>query len=312
MKGRILQSTGSWYIVQLADGKQMNCRIKGKFRLDGLKSTNPIAVGDWVKIRQEENLETGIIEDILPRDNYIIRQSPRNKHRRHIIAANIDQALLIITFSKPRTSAGFIDRFLVAAESYHIPTILVFNKADIYKKKDKAKYEEAKATYEALGYTCLLVSAETGAGMDNLVTLMKDKASLIAGHSGVGKSTIINYLHPTLDLATRNISKVTGKGMHTTTFTTMYELPIGGYIIDSPGIKEYGVVHLAVEEISHYMPEMKDLLGKCQFNNCLHINEPVCAIKEALVNDEIAESRYISYLKMIEDLEAINYWEREK
>lgn len=312
MKGRILQSTGSWYIVQIADGKQMNCRIKGKFRLDGLKSTNPIAVGDWVKIRQEENLDTGIIEDILPRDNYIIRQSPRNKHRRHIIAANIDQALLIITFSKPRTSAGFIDRFLVAAESYHIPTILVFNKADIYKKKDKAKYEEAKATYEALGYTCLLVSAETGAGMDNLVTLMKDKASLIAGHSGVGKSTIINYLHPTLDLATRNISKVTGKGMHTTTFTTMYELPIGGYIIDSPGIKEYGVVHLAVEEISHYMPEMKDLLGKCQFNNCLHINEPVCAIKEALVNDEIAESRYISYLKMIEDLEAINYWEREK
>lgn len=311
MKGRVLQSTGSWYSVITENKQKLNCRIKGKYRLQGIKATNPIAVGDWVELEIEEGLETGIISDVLPRTNYIVRQSPRKKHHSHIIAANIDQAILIITFSRPRTSLGFIDRFLMAAEMYDIPTVLVFNKQDIYNKKDTQKYEEANMIYTDLGYETLLVSAETGFQMDLLEAKMKDKASLVAGHSGVGKSTLINYLDADLELDTRNISKSSGKGMHTTTFATMHELPFGGYIIDTPGIKEFGLVHVEPEDAGHYFVEIREQIGNCKFNNCLHRNEPGCVIIKGVENADIALSRYLNYLNVLDSIEEVNYWERK-
>ncbi|OWY24909.1 ribosome small subunit-dependent GTPase A [Sphingobacteriales bacterium UPWRP_1] len=311
MQGIVLQSTGSWYKVLLPEsGTETECRIKGKFRQDELGSTNPIAVGDHVEIEMEAGLNTGTIIDILPRKNYIIRQSPRKKWQKHIIAANIDQAVLMVTFSEPRTSFGFIDRFLITAEMFHIPALILFNKYDVYTPKDRALCAEATHTYQNLGYKCLTVSAVTGHGVEEVKSAMKNKTNLISGHSGVGKSTLINLLMPELDLDTRQISKFSGKGMHTTTFACMYALPFGGFIIDTPGIKEFGVVHLEPEEVSHYFCEMRQLLPHCKYNNCLHRDENQCAVKKAFEDGLIAESRYNSYLRILSDIEGINYWER--
>lgn len=311
MQGIVLQSTGSWYKVLLADREELECRIKGKFRQDDIGSTNPVAVGDIVDVEHEEGLKTGIITEILPRNNYIIRQSPRKKWQKHIIAANIDQALLMVTFSEPRTSFGFIDRFLITAEMYEIPTVLLFNKFDTYTDKDLDLCAEAMETYVPLGYPCHTVSAVTGYGIDEITSLMKDKKSLIAGHSGVGKSTLINAIAPHLDLSTQEISSFSGKGMHTTTFATMHKLPFGGFIIDTPGIKEFGVVHLEPNEVGHYFREMRELMNDCKFANCLHRNERNCAVKQAFDNGEISETRYNSYLRILADIESINYWERD-
>ncbi len=312
MKGRVFQSTGSWYNVKLSDtGETIACRMKGKLRLVESTTTNPIAVGDYVLVEKEAGLDTAVITKILPRENYIIRKSPRLKYRQQMIASNMDQVLLLITFSKPRTSLGFIGRFLVTAEMFHLPTILVFNKMDIYRKKDLKKYEELKEMYESLGYTCILVSGITGHNIPELKELMINKTSLITGHSGVGKSTLINTIMPGLDLATKDVSNYSDKGMHTTTFATMYELPFGGEIVDTPGIKEFGLVHLEPEEVGHYFREMKPLIGDCQFNNCLHRDEPKCAIKTAVENGEIIAERYFNYLSILDDLESINYWERK-
>jgi ribosome biogenesis GTPase len=310
MQGIVLQSTGSWYKVLTKDHREIECRIKGKFRQDDIDSTNPIAVGDQVVIELEEGLQTASITEILPRHNYIIRQSPRKKWQKQIIAANIDQALLMVTFSEPRTSFGFIDRFLITAEMYDIPTVLLFNKFDTYKDKDIELCAEAMDIYIPLGYPCVSVSAVTGYAVEEVKTLMLGKTSLIAGHSGVGKSTLINTIAPHLELSTKEISAFSGKGVHTTTFATMHELPFGGYIIDTPGIKEFGVVHLEPSEVGHYYREMRELMSQCKFANCLHRDEKNCAVKEAFERGEIAETRYISYLRILEDIQNINYWER--
>ncbi len=301
---------GKWYTVQPEDLKKpiIECQIKGKIRLKGLKTTNPVAVGDWVEV----DYNTAMISKIYDRDNYIIRQSPRTYWQRQIIAANLDQALLVLTFSNPRTSLGFVDRFLVTAEMYGVDTVLVFNKQDAYTPKDMAKYEEAKIIYENLGYTCLLVSAETGFQLEKLKAQMKGKVSLLTGHSGVGKSTIINHFMPDLDLSTNTISKFSGKGKHTTTFATMHELEEESYIIDTPGIKEFGLVYTEIEEVAGYFRELKPLVNECRFNNCLHRTEPKCAVKEAVANDEIAMSRYANYLHILDNIEEIDYWERNK
>lgn len=312
LEGVVLQSTGSWYVVKTDKGAVVQCRLRGKMRLAEVKTTNPVAVGDRVRLVMETDTEenTAQIEEVLARKNYIIRQSPRKKHYKHIIAANIDQAILIITFSQPRTSLGFIDRFLATAEMYHIPTLLVFNKIDIYRKKDHKKLEEAFITYSALNYPCLITSAITGQNMNDLKAAMKAKTSLLAGHSGVGKSTLINAISPGLDIRTKAVSKVTGKGMHTTTFATMHELDFGGYIIDTPGIREFGLVHLEPQELGHYFVEIKEHLSNCRFNNCLHKGEQDCAVFNSFMEGEIAESRYNSYLRILADIEDTNYWER--
>lgn len=311
MQGIVLQSTGSWYKVLTNHGQEIECRLKGKMRQEDIESTNPVAVGDEVMVEQEEGFDTASITEVLPRRNYIIRQSPRKKWQKHIIAANIDQALLMVTFTEPRTSLGFIDRYLLTAAMYEIPVVLIFNKYDAYKKKDLRLLQEALKIYEPLGYKCLTVSAITGQGLPQMEQVMKDKISLISGHSGVGKSTLVNAISPQLNLATNQISTFSGKGMHTTTFACMYKMPMGGFIIDTPGIKEFGIVYTEPEEISHYFTEMLPLLPNCKYANCLHRNEQQCAVKQAVEAGKIAESRYNSYLRILEDAEAINYWERD-
>ncbi|MGB1204559.1 MAG: ribosome small subunit-dependent GTPase A [Chitinophagales bacterium] len=311
MKGKVIQSTGSWYIVRTENGEEIACRIKGKFRLSKLKTTNPVAVGDNVEIDTETGLNTAIISKIYDRKNYIIRQSARHRLKKHIIASNLDQALLIITFSQPRTSLGFVDRFLLNTEMYDIPTTLVFNKQDIYSARDMAKYKDAKALYERLGYEVLLVSAMSGHNIEALKDLMKDKTSLIAGHSGVGKSTLINAIDSNLEINTKEISTSSGKGQHTTTFATLYELPLGGEIIDTPGIKNFGTVYLEPEEVGLYFREMCDKLQECKFSNCKHISERNCAVKDAIRTGKIAISRYENYLSILDEIESTNYWERD-
>lgn len=301
MKGKVIRSTGSWYVVKTEDGRQVDCRVKGKFRQDSIKSTNPVAVGDKVTIEDEEGHDTAIISAIHERDNFMSRQSPRHKHARHIIAANIDQAFLIVTVARPRTSTGFIDRFLVTAEAYHIPTHLIFNKQDALKDKQRKKQAQMVSIYEAIDYPTHLVAAITGKNIDGVKQSMKDKTTLLAGHSGVGKSTLINAIIPDLNLKTDQISKTTEKGKHITTYAEMHELPFGGYIIDTPGIKEFGVLDLAPEEVSHYFVEMRELLTQCKFNNCLHVSEPGCAVREALEQGRINTERYKNYLTILED-----------
>lgn len=310
MKGKVIQSTGSWYIVRTENGDEIECRIKGKFRLSKLKTTNPVAVGDNVEIDTEAGLEMAMITKIYDRKNYIIRQSARHRFKKHIVAANLDQALLIVTFSQPRTSLGFVDRFLLNTEMYDIPTVLIFNKQDIYTAKDMAMYKDAKALYKRLGYDSLLVSAVAGHNIVALQDLMKDKTSLIAGHSGVGKSTLINAIDESLDISTKEISASSGKGQHTTTFATLYNMPLGGEIIDTPGIKNFGTVYLEPEEVALYFREMSDKLQECKFNNCQHVSEKKCAVKDAVVAGEIAMSRYQNYLSILDELDETNYWER--
>ncbi len=308
MKALVYKSTGSWYTLKDEKGKFWNGRMKGVMKLDDITSTNPVAVGDWVQAEIEnEGSSTATINEILDRHNYINRQSPRHKHQHHIVAANLDQSLLVATLKEPKTSQGFIDRFLAASEMYHVPAIIAFNKSDLYKSKEMDRYEQWKAMYEAVGYKVLLVSAEKEEGLEELKELLKDKTTLISGHSGVGKSSLLNALFPGMNQKTQDVSGWSGKGQHTTTFAEMFDMPFGGKIIDTPGMREFGLVDIAKAELSHYFPEMRDRLGGCQFNNCLHINEPGCAIKEAVANGEINEDRYISYAGILDSIEEKSY-----
>ena len=308
MKALIYKSTGSWYVAGAEDGRVFNTRLKGIFKMDGLSSTNPVAVGDEVEIDLEDVAEnTAIITHIYERKNYMVRASPHHRLHHHIIASNLDQALLFATLRDPRTSQGFIDRFLVSAEAYHIPAIVVFNKSDIYKKKELDKFEELKDMYEAIGYKIVLASMQTGQGAGEVKALLRDKTTLLSGHSGVGKSTFINTIFPEMGLRTSEVSGWSGKGMHTTTFAEMFNLPGGGKIIDTPGIREYGLVDIPKQELSHYFPEMRRILGNCQFNNCLHVNEPGCAVKRAAEAGDIAIERYVSYYNILETITETSY-----
>ncbi|QRR02137.1 ribosome small subunit-dependent GTPase A [Dyadobacter sandarakinus] len=300
-KGLVLRSTGSWYDVRDSeDGHVWQCRLKGKFKNLGLKVTNPIAVGDYVRFEVEDEGENfGIIHEILPRENYVVRRSVHKTAHAHLIAANVDQAILIATLVFPRTSLGFIDRFLVAIESFRIPGVLVFNKQDLLSEEFVGFQDELMELYEGLGYRCLATTALDADSLHEFAALLKGKVSLLSGHSGVGKSTLVNAIAPNLDLKTQEVSTFANKGVHTTTFAEMFELEAGTFIIDSPGIKELGLADIAPEEISHYFPEMRDLLNQCRFNNCQHINEPGCAVKDAVSEGRLALSRYESYLSMV-------------
>lgn len=308
MNATVYKSTGSWYTVKDDTGRQYNARILGKFKIDGLTSTNPIAVGDQVNIEAENELEdTMIITAISDRKNYITRVSPANKHQHHIIASNLDQSLLFATLKDPKTSQGFIDRFLITSEAYHIPSVIVFNKADLYKKKEEEKFNVFKNIYEKIGYKVLSMSIETGEGVEEVKSLLKDKTTLLSGHSGVGKSTFINAVFPDMKLKTQDVSGWSGKGLHTTTFAEMYDLQFGGKIIDTPGIRELGLVDISKQELSHYFPEMRVLINDCQFNNCMHLNEPGCAVKMAVEDGTIHMDRYISYCNILESINEKRY-----
>ncbi|MVN90453.1 ribosome small subunit-dependent GTPase A [Mucilaginibacter aquatilis] len=298
MHGIVTKSTGSWYQVQTADGKRYDCRIKGKFRIKGLTTTNPVAVGDKVDFDLEPDQDQGVITKLYDRSNYIIRKSINLSKQAQIIAANLDQAFLVVTLASPRTSLGFIDRFLVTAEAYDIPASLVFNKLDMFSDEGLEILAEYKAMYENLGYPCHQVSALEGTNIQHLTSLLKDKITLFSGHSGVGKSSLMNAILPDLQLRTTEISDWSDKGMHTTTFAEMYDLPGGGNIIDTPGIRELGIIDIEQQELSHFFPEMRQRMHDCRFNNCRHINEPGCAVLEALENGEIEPSRYESYLSI--------------
>ncbi len=303
MNATVYKSTGSWYIVKDDTGKQYNARMLGKFKIDGLTSTNPIAVGDKVNIEMENEIEGSVtITEIEDRKNYITRTSPANKHQHHIVASNLDQSLLFATLKDPKTSQGFIDRFLITSEAYHIPSVIVFNKADLHKKKEEEKLALVKSIYEAIGYKVLLMSIETGKGVEEVKALLKDKVTLLSGHSGVGKSTFINIVFPDMKLKTQDVSGWSGKGLHTTTFAEMYDLLFGGKIIDTPGIRELGLVDIPKKELSHYFPEMRALINDCQFNNCMHLNEPGCAVKAAVEAGGIHMDRYISYCNILETI----------
>jgi ribosome biogenesis GTPase len=308
MKAIVYKSTGSWYTVKDQAGKWHNARMKGVFKIDEITSTNPVAVGDMVEIEPEnENESTATISNIHIRRNYINRQSPRYKYQHHIVAANLDQSVLVATLREPRTSQGFIDRFLLASEMYHVPAIVLFNKADIYRKKDLEFFEALKSIYTGIGYRVFLTSVKTGEGIEDFKKELTGKTSLFSGHSGVGKSSLLNTILPELDLKTGDISGWSGKGQHTTTFAEMFDLPFGGTIIDTPGMREFGLVDISKQEVSHYFPEMRDRLVNCQFNNCLHVNEPGCAIKEAVINGDISEDRYVSYVNIMESIEETKY-----
>ena len=303
MKGVVLKSTGSWYQVRsFESGELFNCRIKGKFRVAGIKSTNPIAVGDVVHFHLEDYQEgQGIISAIQDRKNYIVRRSVNLSKQVHIIASNMDQALLVTTLAQPMTSTGFMDRFLSTAEAYSIPTIIVFNKIDLYDEEEMMELEYREAVYSAIGYKVLKTSAMQGIGVEKLKEKLKDKTTLLSGHSGVGKSTLVNAVEPNLDLRTGTVSLSHRKGQHTTTFAEMHPLRIGGDVIDTPGIKGFGMVNMKKEEISHFFPEIFALSEQCRFHNCMHLNEPQCAVKSALEENKMAPTRYESYLNQLND-----------
>ena len=299
-KGRVYKSTGSWYSVKTDEGKILDCRLRGKIRLKGIKVTNPVAVGDMV-IVEIENQKQGIISEIEPRQNYLIRKSIKKSSEGHILAANIDQAVLIATLTFPRTSLGFIDRFLVAAESFRIPQLLVFNKCDLHNDQMIEYIDELKNTYTNIGVDFLVVSAQKGIDLDQLMGKLKGKTSLIAGHSGVGKSTLLNKIAPGKILQEiGEVSTYANKGIHTTTFAEMFEISRDTYVIDTPGIKELGLIDLEEGEISHFFPEMRALFGECKFYNCTHLHEPGCAVLQAVEDGGIAQSRYLSYLSIME------------
>ena len=311
MKGVVVKSTGSWYLVRELDrGKLYDCRIKGKFRVAGIKSTNPLAVGDFVSFEPEEKDEgQGIIDGIEDRKNYIIRKSVNLSKRVHIIAANMDQALLVTTLAQPVTSTGFMDRFLSTAEAYNIPTIIVFNKCDLYDSEEiRSELDYRKAVYSAIGYHCLETSATEGEGLAELASLLKVKTTLLSGHSGVGKSTLINAIEPSLNLRTGAVSSSHNKGQHTTTFAEMHSLKMGGDIIDTPGIKGFGLVNMEDTDLSHFFPEIFTISKECKFHNCKHINEPQCAVKIALDEHKIAPTRYESYLNQLNDQDETTHY----
>ena len=308
LKGVVYKSTGSWYTVKDETGRFWSARMKGVFKIDEITSTNPVSVGDKVEIEKENEIEyTALITKIHDRTNYINRQSPRAKYQQHIVAANIDLSLLLATLKEPRTSQGFIDRFLVASEMYHVPSIIVFNKADLHKRKEHEKFKQLEEMYEQIGYRVFLISVNSNMGIDDLKEELKNKITLISGHSGVGKSSLLNSIFPELRLKIQNVSGWSGKGLHTTTFAEMFDLPFGGSIIDTPGMREFGLIDVSKQELSHYFPEMRERLLNCQFNNCQHINEPGCAIKEAVVNGEINEDRYVSYVNILDTIEERSY-----
>jgi ribosome biogenesis GTPase len=299
--GRVIKSTGSWYLVRVGE-EDIQARLRGKFKQDNLKLTNPIAVGDYVELALEENQATAVISEILPRENYIIRKSTRKTNFSHILASNIDQAFLIITLRSPRTSLGFIDRFLVSTESFRIPTTLVVNKMDIIKKElDLEFLQDIKEIYEPLGYPVLTISATEGEGLeDNFKQLLQGKTTLFSGHSGVGKSTLLNRLVPEANQATKEVSGFTTKGVHTTTFAEMFDYE-GGYIIDTPGIKEFGILDIEEQELSHYFVELRQYLGHCRYNDCRHVNEPGCVVLEKLEEGYIHPYRYDSYVRILNE-----------
>jgi ribosome biogenesis GTPase len=308
MRALVYKSTGSWYTVKDETGKFWNARMKGVFKIDEITSTNPVSVGDDVDIEMENEVEsTVVITKIYDRKNYINRQSPRFKHQHHIVAANIDQSILVATLKEPRTSQGFVDRFLVASEMYHVPAVIVINKTDLFRKKEEGQFEKWKNMYEGIGYNVKSISVKENKGIAEVKELLKDKTSLLSGHSGVGKSSFLNLILPELNLKTAGISGWSGKGQHTTTFAEMFDLPLGGKIIDTPGMREFGLVDISKQELSHYFPEMRARLNKCQFNNCLHMNEPGCAVKEAVPNGEIDENRYVSYMNILDSIEERSY-----
>ncbi|MFC5192398.1 ribosome small subunit-dependent GTPase A [Algoriphagus aquatilis] len=302
MKGRVIKSTGSWYAVKTED-RIISARLKGKFKQEDLKLTNPIAVGDWVEMEKESGQDTAVILDILPRDNYVIRKSTRKQHFSHIIASNLDQAILVITMKKPRTSLGFIDRFLVSVESYGIPALLVVNKMDQLEGEDEAEWlRDIHEIYEPLGYPVLEVSALKDQDIrDKFLPHIRGKSSLISGHSGVGKSTLLNALIPGAGQNTKEISGYSAKGVHTTTFAELFFLPEGGDLIDTPGIKEFGILDVEEFELSHYFPEMRQYLGQCKYNNCTHVNEPGCVVLQKLDEGYIHPYRYQSYLNILHE-----------
>lgn len=311
MRGLIIRSTGSWYEVLVENENIVKARIKGKFRLDGLKLTNPVAVGDYVTLEMEDNEEnTASITDIEVRKNYVIRQSPRKKHFLHIIASNIDQAILIITINHPKLKQGFIDRFLLMTSPYDIPVTIVFNKADLYDEDDLLLYGYMKAVYTNIGYNVLLTSAVDGTGIEELQNSLTGKISMLSGQSGVGKSTLLNALHPDLELKTQELSDSSGKGMHTTTFAEMFMIDEETKLIDTPGIKTLSYNHLEVQDIAHNFKEFFILSENCKFNNCTHRNEPNCAVKESIEKGQVAQMRYDNYLVIIDEIEDQNYWER--
>jgi ribosome biogenesis GTPase len=299
-EGLVIKSTGSFYLVRTHDARIIECKLRGKFRMQGIKITNPITVGDIVLFVQEKQ-HYGIITDIKERKNYICRKSINLSKISHLIASNIDCVFLIISLKNPRTPLGFIDRFLVATESFRIKTILLFNKTDLYDSQTQKAQQYLQKIYTLVGYQCLSTSAITKEGLDEVKSIMQNKVSLFGGQSGVGKSSIINSLDPAMQLKVGNISDYNNKGKHTTTFAEMFELSFGGFIIDTPGIKEFGLIEYKKEEVSHYFPEMLKLLPECKFNNCTHTHEPHCKVKQALEEGTIAPSRYQNYLDIIQN-----------
>ena len=307
MDGIVVKSTGSWYEVMKPSGEIINCRLKGKFRLQGLKHTNPVTVGDKINYEMEPNSENGVIFSIEPRKNYIIRKSSNLSKQTHIIASNIDQAILMVTIAFPTTSLGFIDRFLVTAEAYHIPTTIIFNKVDLcINGLEEVLQETIDLYHKKVGYDYLKTSVNDKIGLDEVKELLQNKTTLVAGHSGVGKSSLLNAIEHNLNLRTGIISKTSFNGQHTTTFAQMHPLSFGGFIIDTPGIREFGVVDLNNAELSHYFKEMKPFIGKCKFNNCQHIHEPQCAVLEALETGQIPAERYQSYLSIMANEDVFN------
>ena len=301
MKGVVVKSTGSWYKVLLETKSVVDARLRGIFKNHDLKLTNPIAVGDYVVLEKEQNQETYVIQEILTRDNFFVRQSSRNHHNAHIIASNLDLAVFIVSLKQPRTSTGFIDRFTVIIEKHHIPCLIVFNKWDLLKEKDKVQAREMAAMYNTVGYQTVFTSIVTGDGIDELAGLVKGKTVMLAGHSGVGKSSLVNTIYPTLDLRVGDISKYTNKGTHTTTYAEMHLMEDDSRIIDTPGIKEVAFADIEPHVICRYFPEMAEWAGDCKFNNCTHVHEPQCVVLEKLKKGVISTSRYESYLGMLDD-----------
>lgn len=299
-KGLVRKNTGSWFYIRTDEGNDIQCKLRGTFRLKDIKTTNPIAVGDRVVYEMNDD-GTGLITQIEQRKNYVIRRSSNLSKQAHIIAANVDLSFLVVTINEPETSTVFIDRFLASAEAYRVPVCLVFNKVDLYDEEDMEYIDALMKLYEYIGYQCIKVSSVTEEGMTELKEKIKNKVTLFSGHSGVGKSTLINSLIPGIELKTGGISEYHNRGMHTTTFSEMVDVPSGGYIIDTPGIKGFGMVDMEKEEIAHYFPEIFEFSKQCRFNNCQHINEPDCAVVEAVENHKISESRYKSYINIMED-----------
>lgn len=310
--GIVIRNTGSWYEVRTDDGRTIECKVKGNFRLRGIRSTNPVAVGDGVTIRESEHNEVAFITEIDERRNYIIRKASNLSKQSHILAANIDLALLVVTIQRPETTTTFIDRFIASAEAYRVPVVLLFNKMDDCDEAERSQAEYLMAVYQQVGYPCFPISALHNDGLDEIRVLMKGKTSLLAGHSGVGKSTLLNALIPGANVKTAAISSSHGSGMHTTTFSELRDLPFGGSVIDIPGIKGFGTFNIEPEEVAHYFRDIFNISKDCRFNNCTHTHEPGCAVLAALENLQLAPSRYASYLSMMDDKEEGKYRETQK